>query len=84
MPLNSHRLAIMVDHCVITDARSGEDRQVDFPEPKHKMMASGSKEFCAKEMLKYHGEYECVIQEVETGFVGNPWEAEWNGVDRKV
>jgi len=76
---NTHRAYIMVDSAMFTD-RMGKEYVKDFETPRHKLIASGSQEFCAARLVEYghkHG-----LDGVKAGVVrcdtdGNPWAREW-------
>ena len=82
MSPNEWRAYAMVDHCVVTNPITGEDKRVEFAEPKHKLIASGTREHCAMKALNYASRHGVDTGVIEHAKPGNPWESEWAGIER--
>lgn len=81
MPLNTHRAYILVYKAKFTD-KNGEEYIKEFDEPRHKMIASGSFEFCSQKLVDYGQKHQLDnvrggVVKVASGVEGNPWANEW-------
>lgn len=81
-----HKAYVMVTSANFMNAETGEYERRFFDKPRHKMLASGSEEYCRKAIEKHQEHYldgypaeDYGIEEFDTskGPVGNPWDREW-------